>query len=121
MKNDTLLQFAEAETRAFEWGRLEWFASGKMGNSAAMTVGRCTLHPGCENPRHVHPNCEEVMHLLSGSIEHYIEGLGWFPMNAGDTVTIAAGRPHHARNRGDENAVLFLAFSSPQREVVGEF
>jgi oxalate decarboxylase/phosphoglucose isomerase-like protein (cupin superfamily) len=28
---------------------------------------------GSRNPLHIHPNCEEVVHLLEGSITHLVE------------------------------------------------
>jgi quercetin dioxygenase-like cupin family protein len=91
-----------------------------MGNSDHVTVGRCVLAAGKQNPRHYHPNCEEVLHVLSGSIEHYVDGEGWFAMNEGDTISIAQGVWHHARNIGDDEAHLLICFSSEDRKTIGE-
>jgi len=110
----------EAEEMTFDWGRLYWYAGGPMGNSEHQTLGLCVLKPGCENPRHYHPNCEEVLHVLAGSIEHFVDGEGWLPMQPGDTITIQTGVWHHARNVGGEEARLLIAFSSEDRQTVGE-
>jgi quercetin dioxygenase-like cupin family protein len=41
-------------------------------------------------------------------------------MHTGDTVSIPAGIHHNAKNIGTGDAVLFIAFSSAHRQVVGE-
>ncbi len=110
---------AEAEVQPMDWGHLEWMVSGERGNSATMTVGRCHILPGRENPRHYHPNCDEVLHVLSGVIEHSL-GDEVIRMTAGDTISIPTGTMHNARNAGDSEAVFVIAFSSAYREVVGE-
>lgn len=101
------------------WGRLEWMVSGALGNSSTMTIGRCYIRPGQQNPRHHHPNCDEVLHVLQGSIEHSLDDR-LFPMGPGDTVSIPAGMVHNARNVGTDEAVFVIAFSTPDRQVVGE-
>lgn len=52
------------------WGSLIWLASREIGNSTTMTFGRVVIAADQENPRHCHPNCDEILHLLSGRIEH---------------------------------------------------
>ncbi len=101
------------------WGRLVWMVAGRLGNSATMTVGQCYIEVGNANPRHYHPNCDEVLHVLHGEIEHSLND-DTFRMSAGDTVSIPTGTIHNARNVGEEQAVLFIAFSSADRQTVGE-
>ncbi|WP_410793138.1 cupin domain-containing protein [Kribbella sp. C-35] len=102
-----------------EWGKLEWMVSGAIGNSDTMTVGRCTIEPGQQNPPHHHPNCDEILHVVSGTIDHRL-GDRQLPMSAGDTISIPVGTVHNARNVGSEPAVLLIAFSTAERKVVGE-
>jgi quercetin dioxygenase-like cupin family protein len=104
---------------AQDWGRLEWMVSGALGNSSRMTVGRCYIRAGAANPRHFHPNCDEVLHVLEGRILHSV-GDQTFEMGPGDTVSIPTGAVHNARNVGDSEAVFVIAFSSPDRQTVGE-
>ena len=111
----TVLKANEASVEDFAWGRLYWFAGGKLGNSRTMTVGQCIIKPGFENPKHRHPNCEEVLHVLSGRIVHTV-GTKSFEMEPGDTITIPPTILHNARNAGTEDAVLMISFSSPDRE-----
>ena len=102
------------------WGDLTWYVSAQLGNSATMTVGQCVIKPGMENPRHHHPNCDEVLHVVSGTILHSMEGGKQVTMTAGDTVSIPAGVAHNAKNIGSVDAVLSICFSSAHRQVVGE-
>ncbi len=56
--------------------------------------------------------------MLQGSIRHSIEGGKTVAMKAGDTIVIPAGIPHNAQNIGPEEAILWLCFSSADREFV---
>ena len=99
-----------------DWGRLEWYASGELGNSTAVTVGLCEIAPGRTNGRHRHPNCTEILTVERGSIIHY-----WndeqCTMQVGDVISIPRDVPHSAENIGREPARLFIVFDSPCRET----
>lgn len=101
------------------WGRLEWMVSQAIGNSDVLTVGRCHIDPGQQNPPHHHPNCDEVLHVVHGTIVHRV-GDERFEMSAGDTVSIPAGTVHNARNVGADPAMFVITFSSAERVTVGE-
>lgn len=120
MNKITVLKYEDADVSDFDWGRLTWFASGKLGNSDTMTVGLCEIRPGCSNPRHSHPNCEEVLHVVQGTIAHTADGGSEAVLSPGDTVSVPANIVHNARNIGDELAVLSICFSSADRETAGE-
>lgn len=108
----------EIDTVTFDWGTLRWIASRPLGNAVGLTVGQCLLNARSANPMHMHPNCEEVLYVHEGRIEHDIEGQPSILMEAGDTITIPAGVYHRARNLGDGAAVLWITFSSADRETV---
>jgi oxalate decarboxylase/phosphoglucose isomerase-like protein (cupin superfamily) len=99
------------------WGRLEWQVGAALGNSETMTVGRCFLDPGQANARHVHPNCDEVLSVLRGTIVQIVDEEE-VVMHVGDTVSVPAGSAHQARNIGDTEAELAISFSSAFRETV---
>lgn len=101
------------------WGRLIWMVSGALGNSDTMTVGRCHIAPGQANPRHYHPNCDEVLHVLQGTIEHSLDD-EVVRMGPGDTISIPIRTMHNARNVGSDEAIFVITFSSADRQVVGE-
>jgi quercetin dioxygenase-like cupin family protein len=116
----TLLPAARTEVTVADWGALTWYASAKLGNSQHMTVGKCVIRPGLANPRHSHPNCEEVLVVIQGTIEHEIEDGRHVIMRNGDAITIPQGLLHNARNIGTHDAILLVVFSSARREVKGE-
>jgi quercetin dioxygenase-like cupin family protein len=108
---------AEAgEILDFPWGRIAWRVSRKLGNSTTMTFGRVLMRAGMSNPRHRHPNCDEILHLLSGRIDHTL-GVESVVMEAGDTISIPAGVWHQARVLDGADAEMVIAFSSADRET----
>ncbi len=103
-----------------DWGSLTWWASSELGNSEKMTVGRCVIKPGCANPLHSHPNCYEVIVVEKGRIAHLIEDGKEVELGPGDVISVPEELPHQARNIGDEDAVLFINFSSGVRKTKSE-
>lgn len=112
-----LLKKEDCPVESFPWGRLEWHANGALGNSDALTLGRCVLNPGCGNTPHVHPNCVEILRLDYGRIEHSL-GEEWFVMEPGDTISIPVGVPHGARNVGEGEASMTILYDTARRETV---
>lgn len=109
-----LCRAADGEVIETAWGRLVWTASGAVGNSTKMSMGRATIRAGMENPRHRHPNCDEILHLVAGRLEH-IEGGKSCVLTPGDTVCIPKGVWHQARALGSTNAEVVICFDSPDR------
>jgi len=108
-----------ATVQELAWGSLTWYASELLGNSKEMTVGRCVIEPGQENPVHSHPNCEEVLHLIQGSLSHTADE-ETYVLEPGDTIVIAPHVRHNARNIGDDDAAMYIAFSSANRKTVAD-
>jgi quercetin dioxygenase-like cupin family protein len=119
MNSSNVVRRSAATTQAFPWGKLTWFASRALGNSAELTTGCCEIVPQAANPRHSHPNCEEVLHVLRGRIAHTL-GDEEIVLEPGDTIAIPPRVPHNARNLGTEDAVLLISFSSADRQTQGE-
>jgi quercetin dioxygenase-like cupin family protein len=107
---------SEADCVNLPWGGLHWLASSKIGNSKTMTFGRATIRAGCASQRHRHPNCDEILHVLSGRVEHTLENKR-FILEAGDTISLPAGLWHGAKVLGDEDAEMIICFSSADRET----
>ena len=117
----TIIQKADQATILPQpWGELTWYANGEMGNSHELTVGKCVLKPGMENPLHMHPNCSEVLVVFKGTIEHVIEEGKTARMEAGETISIPSNLYHNAKNVGEEDAILFITYPSAHRETKGE-
>lgn len=110
-------QISELPTETFEWGTLQWLCNAKLSPGAKQTVGLCHIHPGQVNPVHFHPNCEEVLHMLSGAGRHSFDGQS-IDLRAGMTIRIPSGVKHNLANIGNEPIVCLIAFDSGERETV---
>ncbi|MDP6381166.1 MAG: cupin domain-containing protein [Phycisphaerae bacterium] len=98
-----------------DWGNLLWLAGEKVGNARGLTLGRVIIKTSHCNPRHAHANCEEVLYLIAGRIEHSV-GDEKVVMEPGDTLTVAPGVFHNALSTGEEDADMIVAYSSAVRE-----
>ena len=110
---------AEREKISEEWGSLNWLAGNKIGNARGVTVGRVTIKKGKSNPRHSHSNCEEVLYLLKGRLDHSM-GDEKVVLEPGDTLVVKAGVPHDAVSIGETDADMIVAYSSGDRDFVPE-
>jgi quercetin dioxygenase-like cupin family protein len=115
-----VLPHNKTHRQEFAWGNLTWFANRALGNSDDMTIGRCILKPGHTNGRHYHPNCSETLVVIQGRIRHTVTGDQETELGEGDTVVIPPNVRHGATNIGSTDAVLFIAFSSADRQTIGE-
>jgi quercetin dioxygenase-like cupin family protein len=97
-----------------DWGSLTWLAGKELTRSDDITLGRVVIKTGKSNPRHLHGNCSEVIHLQKGRLKHFV-GKEFVLMEPGDTLVIPAGVDHHALSIGDEDAVMIVAYPAGQR------
>ncbi len=102
-----------------DWGSLSWFASRALSGTAGLTVGRVVIKRGENNPRHAHPNCEEVLYLLAGELEHSV-GDEMVRLRPGDALVVQSSVYHNARSVGACDAEMLVIFSSGDREFVAE-
>jgi quercetin dioxygenase-like cupin family protein len=98
------------------WGRITWLVAGSIGNSDKLTFGTVLIKAGHANPVHRHSNCDEILHLLRGRIEHSFDDRK-FIMRAGDTISIPAGISHNAHALDDNDAEMVICFSSADRRT----
>ncbi len=101
----------------FHWGAMWWFGSHELGNTTGVTMGLMTMKPAATNDRHFHPNCEEVLYLQQGLLEHRV-GEEVIRQQPGEFLTIPANTPHSSTNIGEGEAKLIIAFSSAAREFI---
>ena len=107
----------ETEVVKTPWGSMQWLVSAADGSSEHMTLGRVTFKPGQGNPVHSHPNCEEILFVVQGAIEHSLPEGGTVNMEAGDCIVLPQGGIHYAKNIGNEDAVVIVAFNSAHRKM----
>lgn len=101
----------------FHWGSMWWFGSRDLGNTTGVTMGLMTMKPGATNDRHFHPNCEEVLYVQQGLLEHRIAE-SVVRQQPGEFLTIPVNTPHSTTNIGEGEAELIIAFSSGAREFI---
>lgn len=99
------------------WGTLYWMVGGKEMPGAEQTLGVVEIEPGQRNPLHSHPNCEELLYVLSGTCEHLL-GDEIFEMGPGSVIRIPRGVRHWARCTSDEPLRAVIAFSAPDRKAI---
>ena len=112
----TLFTKAEADQKRVDqdWGSLTWFASKELTQSDDITVGRVVIKKGKSNPKHIHGNCSEVIHLQKGRLKHFV-GKEFVLMDPGDTLVVPTGVDHYALNVSEEDAVMIVAYPAGQR------
>ena len=105
--------------KTFPWGEIRWLHSGETG-AEGLTVGEVIINPGQANSIHSHPNCEEVLYLIAGELEHTCGDEGTYTLKPGMSIHIPAGVKHNARCTSAEPARMLVAYSSAYREVSEE-
>lgn len=112
----TLKPFAEVEAQEFDWGWIRWTMNAEHDPNATMTFGVVYLKPHQTNPLHMHPNADEILHVLKGSCEHRM-GDRWVKMGPGDTIRIPKGVAHNARTL-DQPCRVVAVYDTGKRQFV---
>ena len=97
-----------------EWGTMEWLADGATQTGLGLSLARMTVLPGKTSPAHRHPNCHEVIHILSGVIDQRL-GETWTEHKSGETITALSGTVHQTRCTSPVPAILMIAYSDGSR------
>lgn len=101
----------------FGWGRIQWMISGGLIPNANITFGYVEIEPGRKNPRHYHPNSDEVLFLLEGELDHSI-GDELFHLTPGMALFIPQNAEHDARSTGEQTARMVVAYPTGDRQAV---
>lgn len=106
----------EVKPSRFPWGAVRWLCHGRLAADAEMTFGIVTILPGESLPAHSHENCEELMYLIRGELEHTVEDSATH-VGPGTLVRIPRGACHSSANTGAENAVTITCYSAGVRKT----
>jgi len=109
-------EFDKVEVQQYPWGWIRWLMSSKLDPKAEMTFGVVFIKPNQKNPVHMHPNCEECLHVLTGSCEHLL-GDKWLKLKKGDTLRIPQGIRHAARTTDDACRAV-IVYNTGDRQFV---
>ena len=117
MDSATLTDVNDGESLQFPWGAIKWLCNDEIDSQAEMTFGLVFLNVGESNPLHIHPNCEELLYILSGECDHRL-GDDSFPMKAGTMIRIPRGVKHNAVNTGWQPVTMIVCYSAADRQTV---
>ena len=99
-----------------DWGQISWMVGAEEMPGAQQTFGVVTIAPGKRNPLHAHPNCEELLYVISGECSHKL-GDEMYELKPGNVIRIPQGVKHWAKCTSAEPLVAVISFSSPHRQV----
>lgn len=102
-------------TDEYPWGRMVWLIDAVNADNPDMSLARMEVEAGQTSEAHVHSNCHECIHVLSGAITEFIDN-DPVKLTAGDTVFVPQGSAHYTVNSGEELAVVIINYSAQSRE-----
>lgn len=106
MKGKFILS-GDVEREQLDWGELGWISRPSMTGAGDITVIEVTLNPGKGHDFHKHPTQEEVIYVMSGEIEQWLEHDKQI-LKPGDSIFIDADVVHASFNVGEATAVLMV-------------
>jgi len=104
---------AELQVEHLAWGPHEWLSRPGLTQADQLLLVRVRMPPGQGHAFHRHPAMEEIIYVVSGNAEQWVEG-DWRILGPGDTAHIPTGLVHGTWNPGPE-PLVFLAILAPAR------
>jgi quercetin dioxygenase-like cupin family protein len=108
-----IVPFGETEVERLPGKTHFWHCKPGMVADTNLMFVRAQLPPGEAHPFHFHPKMEEILYILSGEAEQWIEKEKRV-MKAGDSIYLPAGMVHGTYNISAET-LDFLAVLSPAK------
>jgi quercetin dioxygenase-like cupin family protein len=102
---------ADAERNRLDWGVMGWLSRPQTTGAKQLVVIEVVLEPGCGHNFHKHPLQEEVIYVVDGSVEQWIDQEKQ-TLQAGDAVFIGADVVHASFNVSSSDLKL-IAILSP--------
>ena len=108
------VSFNETEVEHVPPGKTHhWYCKPGMVADTNLMLVHAKLEPGEAHRFHYHPKMEEILYILSGTAEQWVEGEKKV-LKAGDSLYLPAGVIHGTYNIGD-GVLDFLAILSPAK------
>lgn len=113
------LFFTESNTpvEKLERGFHRWFSRQDITESEDLIVTQVDVKPGEGHPFHYHPTMDEVIYIISGKAEQWIEKESRI-LTSGEAVYIPKKMVHATFNSGNRT-LKFLAILSPAADLEG--
>ena len=109
--NGIFVPSSAAERETLDWGSLAWVSRPQQTEAEQLTVIEVTLNPGGGHNFHKHPDQEEVIYVLDGEVEQWLEQESR-QLRPGDSVFIKPDIVHASFNNSNAPAKL-LAILGP--------
>lgn len=109
--NGEFVSVASAAREELDWGSLIWCCRPADMSVKSLVVVEVTLVPGGGHAFHKHPRQEEVVYVLEGEVEQWLEQEERI-LQPGDSAFIPAGMVHASFNATQRDAKL-LAILGP--------
>jgi quercetin dioxygenase-like cupin family protein len=106
--NGTFVHEADIDREQLDWGGLGWISRPPSTGAQQLTVIDVSLEPGHGHDFHTHPDQEEVIVVLAGEIEQWLEQEKTV-LRSGEAVFIGKGTVHASFNTGRETARLAVS------------
>lgn len=114
--NTFVVSLSSEKELDFSWGKATWLVRRHERPAAQQALCMMTINPGGRNPDATHPNCDELIYVLSGELEETVAGQK-FHLTPGSLIRIPEGVRHQARCVGSEPVVTLMTFSSPDPQT----
>ena len=102
---------AEADREQLDWGALAWLSRPATTGANDLVVIEVNLSPGGGHNFHKHPEQEEVIYVIEGTVEQWLRDEKRM-LSSGDSVFIGADVVHASFNTSSDSARL-LAILGP--------
>lgn len=102
---------SQTPPEVLDWGMLRWMSSPPSTGAKNLTVLEVNITPGQGHDFHKHPDQEEVIYVIAGKVEQWLDREKRI-LGPGDSVFIGADVVHASFNVGDNDAKL-LAILGP--------
>ena len=118
MPDATVIRLSETKTVPFGPDSFYQLLVGDDAGNTPVRVGIQTAEPGYAAGLHSHPYLE-VIHVLEGTAEAWVEGQEDRPvrLETGDTIALPPNVPHSFRVAGDRTLRIMGIHASPTRIV----
>jgi quercetin dioxygenase-like cupin family protein len=114
MAEHPLLRFIKQDDLQVEhlpWGPHEWMSRPGLTDAEGLLLVRVRMPPGKAHRFHRHPAMEEIIYVVSGQAEQWVEDMFQI-LGPGEMAHIPKDVIHGTYNAGDDTLV-FLAILSP--------
>jgi quercetin dioxygenase-like cupin family protein len=100
---------SETKLEALDWGRIGWLSNPASTGAAQLAIVEGSLIPGKGHNFHKHPHREEVLFVVAGRIEQWIDREKRL-LGPGDAAFMPPGMVHASFNVGENEAKVIAIF-----------